>query len=101
MSRHSSFSMCAIFFFYRRDLATTKEALKNQLGLVDQNRLLWVKSSQEVSRLRAMLQAAEETERQLRTQLTNSQLQTQRLKTKMQSVERQVTVLHSGIGAHR
>ncbi len=93
--------MCSIFFFYRRDLATTKEALKSQLGLVDQNRLLWVKSSQEVSRLRALLQAAEETERQLRTQLTNSQLQTQRLKTKMQSVERQVTVLHSGIGAHR
>ena len=86
---------------YRRDLASTKEALKRQLGIVDQNRLLLDKSSQEVKRLKAMLQAAEETERQLRTQLTNSQLQTQRLKTKMQSVERQVTVLHSGIGAHR
>ena len=86
---------------YRRDLASTKEALKSQLGIVDQNRLLLDKSSQEVKRLKAMLQAAEETERQLRTQLTNSQLQTQRLKTKMQSVERQVTVLHSGIGAHR
>lgn len=86
---------------YRRDLASTKEALKCQLGLVDKNRLLWLNSSQEVNRLKALLQAAEGTERQLRTQLTNSQLQTQRLKTKMQSVERQVTVLHSGIGAHR
>lgn len=79
----------------------TKETLKNQLGLVDKNRLLWLNSSQEVSRLRALLQTAEETERQLRTQLTNSQLQTQRLKTKMQSIERQVTVLNSGIGTHR
>ncbi|XP_046444069.1 nucleolar protein dao-5-like isoform X3 [Daphnia pulex] len=85
----------------KRDLASTKEALKCQLGLVDKNRLLWLNSSQEVNRLKALLQAAEGTERQLRTQLTNSQLQTQRLKTKMQSVERQVTVLHSGIGAHR
>ncbi|KAK4036974.1 hypothetical protein OUZ56_029019 [Daphnia magna] len=85
----------------KRDLAMTKETLKNQLGLVDKNRLLWLNSSQEVSRLRALLQTAEETERQLRTQLTNSQLQTQRLKTKMQSIERQVTVLNSGIGTHR
>lgn len=87
--------------FGRRDLASTKEALKSQLGLVDKNRLLWMKSSQEVSRLKAMLLAAEETERQLRTQLTNSQQQTQRLKTKMQTVERQVTLLHNGIGIHR
>ncbi|XP_057376813.1 nucleolar and coiled-body phosphoprotein 1-like isoform X2 [Daphnia carinata] len=85
----------------KRDLAMTKETLKNQLGLVDKNRLLWLNSSQEVNRLRALLQTAEETERQLRTQLTNSQLQTQRLKTKMQSIERQVTVLNSGIGTHR
>lgn len=86
---------------YRRDLALTKETLKNQLELVDKNRLLWMKSSQEVSRLKEMLSAAEETEKQLLSQLKGSQLQTQRLKTKLQSVERQVTVLNNGIGAHR
>lgn len=90
-----------ICFLFRRDLAATKGMLKNQLELVDKNRSLWMKSSAEVGRLKEMLSAAEETEKQLRNQLTNSQLQMQRLKTKMQSVERQVTVLHNGIGAHR
>lgn len=80
---------------------STKEALKSQLELVDKNRLLWLKSNQDVSRLKSMLQTAEETERQLRSQLSNSQDQMQRLKTKMQSVERQVEMLHSGIVSTR
>lgn len=83
--------------FDRRDLVLTKEALKGQLGLVDKNRLLWLDSSREVNRLKAMLLEAEETERQFRTKLTESQQQTQRLKTKMQAVERQVAVLSNGI----
>ena len=53
----------------RRDLSATKEALQKQLELVDRNRNLWMKSSQEVVRLKTMLQQAEETEKQLREQV--------------------------------
>ena len=56
-------------FVIRRDLSATKEALQKQLELVDRNRNLWMKSSQEVVRLKTMLQQAEETEKQLREQV--------------------------------
>lgn len=79
----------------------TKAAIKNQLELVDKRRVLWKSSSQEVTRLKALLQAAEETEQQHRTQLTSAQLQTQKLKMKMQSVEKVIGVLQGGIAVNR
>ena len=56
-------------FVIIRYLSATKEALQKQLELVDRNRNLWMKSSQEVVRLKTMLQQAEETEKQLREQV--------------------------------
>lgn len=85
----------------RRDFILTKAAIKNQLELVDKHRVLWKNSSQEVNRLKALLLAAEETEQQHRTQLTNSQLQTQKLKMKMQSVEKVISVLQGSIAVNR
>lgn len=48
-----------------------------------------------------MLVSAEQNEQQLRTQLANSQLHAQRLKTKIQTIERQVTLLNQGLVTHR
>jgi len=85
----------------RRDLLLTKGAIKSQLELVDKRRVLWKNSSQEVVRLKAMLQAAEETEQQHRTHLTNAQQQTQKFKMKMQAIEKTIKVLQGGIGVNR
>jgi len=71
------------------------------LELVDKQRVLWKNSNQEVIRLKALLQAAEESEQQHRTQLTNAQEQTQKLKTKMQTVEKVIRVLQGGIAVNR
>lgn len=85
----------------KRDFILTKVTIKNQLELVDKQRVLWKNSNQEVIRLKALLQAAEESEQQHRTQLTNAQEQTQKLKTKMQTVEKVIRVLQGGIAVNR
>ena len=68
---------------------------------MDKQRVLWKNSNQEVIRLKALLQAAEESEQQHRTQLTNAQEQTQKLKTKMQTVEKVIRILQGGIAVNR
>lgn len=73
-----------------------KDALKSQLELVDKNRALLERSSQEVVRLKAMLQSAEETERQFKLQLNNSQSQLQQLSKKMLFLEKELSALHNG-----
>ena len=48
-----------------------------------------------------MLALAEQNEQQMRTQFTTSQQHAQRLKTKIQTIERQVTSLNLGLVTHR
>ena len=90
-----------MFSDHRKDLAQSKEALKKQLELVNKQHALWLQSSQEVTRLKKMLLQAEESEKTLRSQLTSSQQHTQRLKTRMQAVERSITLLQSGLSINR
>ena len=94
-----------VFFLFRRHLQNLKistiAALKKQLELAEKNRSLWQKSNSEVNKLKSMLALAEQNEQQLRTQFNNSQQHAQRLKTKIQTIERQVTSLNLGLVTHR